>query len=183
MQIETSDDIRKQARSPHELYMINMFLFNLPMVACTLAYTIGGNPMLIWAVIGAMAISLGIIGYLHWKAARVEAGSHWFAMVHWKLSVKRSRILLIGYAVAAVIIGAGLLIGSGMADKNMQTIMITVFTRVGIVPALLIILVTAILEGQAMHLVNNGIAPKRLSERFPPPEGVKVVDAMNENTT
>ncbi|MES9874752.1 MAG: hypothetical protein ABW146_16725, partial [Candidatus Sedimenticola sp. 6PFRAG7] len=80
-----------------------------------------------------------------------------------------------------VIIGAGVLIGSGMADTNMQAIMTTVFTRIGIVPALLIILVTAILEGQAMHLVNNGIVPKRLAEQFPPPDDVKVLDSENES--
>ncbi|MES9846184.1 MAG: hypothetical protein ABW162_03375 [Candidatus Sedimenticola sp. PURPLELP] len=181
MKIEISDDIRKQAKAPHDLYMVNMFLFNIPMVAGTLAYSIGGKPMLVWAVIGALLVSLGIVAYIHIKASRAEVSAHWFARLHWKLSVKRCRILLIGYAVAIVIIGAGVLIGSGMADTNMQAIMTTVFTRIGIVPALLIILVTAILEGQAMHLVNNGIVPKRLAEQFPPPDDVKVLDSENES--
>ncbi|MES9958124.1 MAG: hypothetical protein ABW086_13810 [Sedimenticola sp.] len=183
MKIDITDDIRKRAKAPHELYMVNMFLFNIPMVAGTLAYTIGGKVMLVWAVIGALLVSLGIVGFIHMKAGQAEKSAPWFVMLHWKLSMKRSRILLIGYAVAIVIIGAGILIGSGMADKNMQAIMTTVFTRIGIVPALLIILVTAILEGQAMHLVNNGIAPKKLAERFPPPADVRILESENEDAS
>jgi hypothetical protein len=181
MKIQLDDNIRKLAKSPHELYMVNMFLFNIPMVAGTLAYTIGGNPMLIWAVLGALFASIGIVVFIHWKAARAESTAHWFTMVHWKLSMKRSRLLLIGYLVAGLIIGTGVLIGSGMADKNMQTIMATVFTRIGIVPALLIILVTAILEGQAMHLVNNAIAPGKLAKQFPPPGDIVIQDNAAED--
>jgi len=152
-----------------------MFLFNLPAVAGTLAYTIGHSPLLLWGVAAALAISLLIIGYTHWRAARAVQEEHWFVMVHWRLSVGRTSLLLIGYAVMAAIIGAGVLIGSGMADRNMQTIMTTVFTRIGVVPALILILVTAILEGQAMHLVNNAIAPGGMAKRYPPPEGVRVI--------
>ena len=181
MKIQLDDTTRKQAKLPHELYMVNMFLFNIPMVAGTLAYTIGGSPMLIWAVLGALAASIGIVIFIHLKATQAETTAHWFTMVHWKLSMKRSRLLLIGYLVAGLIIGAGILIGSGMADKNMQTIMTTVFTRIGIVPALLIILVTAILEGQAMHLVNNAIAPGKRAKQFPPPGDVIVQDDAAED--
>jgi hypothetical protein len=39
-------------------------------------------------------------------------------MMHWQLSVPRSHLRLIGYAVMAAIIGVGLLIGSGMADRT-----------------------------------------------------------------
>jgi hypothetical protein len=175
MKIEVDSDIRNRARFPHDLYLLNMFLFNLPAVAGTLAFTIGHAPWLVWGIAAALATSLSIIGYAHWRASRAMQGEDWFVMLHWRLSVKRTHLLLIGYGVMALIIGAGLLVGSGMADHNMQTIMTTVFTRIGVVPALILILVTAILEGQAMHLVNNAIVPGHLAKRFPPPEGVRVL--------
>jgi hypothetical protein len=39
MKTEIDNEIRNRARFPHDLYLLNMFLFNLPAVA--LAYTIG----------------------------------------------------------------------------------------------------------------------------------------------
>jgi hypothetical protein len=175
MKIEVDSETRNRARFPHDLYLLNMFLFNLPAVAGTLAFTIGHAPWLEWGIAAALTLSLAIIGYAHWRAQRAMAGEHWFVMAHWWLSVKRSHLLLIGYGLMLLIIGAGLLIGSGMRDHNMQTIMATVFTRIGVMPALILILVTAILEGQAMHLVNNGIVPGHLAKRLPPPQGVRVL--------
>jgi len=180
MKIAVTEAIRKQARFPHDLYMTNMFLFNIPMVAGTLAYTIGGNPLLVWVILGAMLCSLGIIGYIRWRAGTYDLNRDWFTALHWRLSIQRSNLLLIGYLVAALIIGAGLFVGYSSKDPNMQTIMVTVFTRIGIVPALVLILVTAILEGQAMHLVNNGILPDKLARRFPPGNAIEILEQAGE---
>lgn len=180
MKIEVDPKIRARAKWPHDLYVLNMFLFNLPAVAGLLAYTIGGDPWVIRVAELGLAASFAIIGYAHWRLYASNRGDHWFVHLHWRLSVKRTWLLLVGYAVTGAIIGVGLAVGSGLADKNMQTIMTTVFTRVGVVPALVLILVTAILEGQAMHLANNAIAPGSLAKRFPPPEGVKVLAAGQE---
>lgn len=180
MKIALNDADRKKAKFPHDLYITNMFLFNIPMVAGTLAYTIGGNPTLIWVVLGAMLCSLGLVGYIRWQAGKYDVSKEWFVTLHWKLSANRSKVLLIGYLVAVVIIGAGVLIGSGSRDPNMQTIMVTIFTRIGIVPALVLILVTAILEGQAMHLVNNGILPNKLARQFPPGSDIEILEQEHE---
>ena len=181
MKIAVNDEQRTQARAPHDLYILNMILFNLGGVACLLAYTIGQDPRLIWATVGALAMSLGIFGYIRFRAARIAARGEWFVAVHWHQASSRARLVLIGYVVTAAIIGIGLLVGNGSSDHNMRLIMLTVFTRIGVVPSLLLILVTAILEGQSTHLVNHGIAPGKLVRRFPPPAGVVVLDAMTED--
>lgn len=180
MKIDVTPEIRTRAKAPHDLYVLNMFLFNLPAVAGILAYTIGHHWVLAWVIGGALSISLGFVAFFHWRAAKAETRDPWFVMVHWKQAANRTRLLLIGYAAAAVIIGVGVLIASGTKDHNMGTILITVFTRIGVVPALVMVLVTAILEGQAMHLTNNGIAPGDLAKRYPPPADVSVLDGVDE---
>lgn len=180
MKVDVDAAIRARAKSPHDLYVLNMFLFNLPAVAGLLAYTIGRHGLLIWGVGLGLTVSAMIILYTHWRARRSEHAEHWFVHLHWRLAALRTWLLLVGYGITLVIIGAGLAIGSGLDDANMQTIMTTVFTRIGIVPALIMVLVTAILEAQAMHLVNSGIAPGAMARRFPPPEGVKVLEAAQE---
>ena len=181
MKIQADKNLCDRARAAHDLYILNMFIFNLPVVAGTLAYTIGGERLLIDGVIIALLVSLGILVYTRRKARRLPADRDWFVKAHWQLAAKRGNLLLVGYLVSAVIIGIGVLVGSGMADKNMQVIMLTVFTRVGIVPGLVMVLVTAVLEGQSMHLANNGIVPASLVRQFPPPDDVVVVDATNED--
>ncbi|MEW8014723.1 MAG: hypothetical protein AB2807_08065 [Candidatus Sedimenticola endophacoides] len=180
MKIAIGEEVRKRAKLPHDLYMTNMFLLNIPMVAATLAYTIGGNPVLVWAVLGTLLCSLGVIGYIRWRAGRIDPAGDWFTAVHWRLSARRGNLLLIGYLATGLIIGLGVLVGSASADPNMRTILLTIFTRIGIVPGLVLILVTTILEGQAMHLVNNGIVPRRLAERHPPPPGTEILDEASE---
>ncbi len=180
MKIQADKSTCSRARASHDLYILNMFLFNLPAVVGILAYTIGGQLLMIEAVIGALFASASILVYIWVRAGRFGPETPWLVMIHWRQTAARTKLLLIGYAISAAIILIGLLASSGMADKNMQVIMTTVFTRVGIVPALLMVLVTAILEGQSMHLANNGIAPRGLAERYPPPADVVVLDKMNE---
>jgi hypothetical protein len=180
MKIEADKATCNRARASHDLYILNMFLFNLPAVAGILAYSIGGQLLAIEMVVLALVISMSILTFIWLRARRFGDEVPWLVMVHWRLTAGRSKLLLIGYAISGAIILVGLLVSSGMADKNMQVIMVTVFTRVGIVPGLLMVLVTAILEGQAMHLANNAIVPKGLVKRFPPPPEVVVLDEMNE---
>ncbi|MES9904133.1 MAG: hypothetical protein ABW168_15845 [Sedimenticola sp.] len=67
MKIAVTEDARKQAKFPHDLYMTNMFLFN--MVTLTLTFTIGGDPILLWSVVGCMLLSLGITGNILKRAS------------------------------------------------------------------------------------------------------------------
>ena len=180
MKIRAEKAICDHARSSHDLYILNMFLFNLTSVVGILAYTIGGFVWILVGVAVALLISFGILGYIWNRSATMGLDTPWLVMIHWKLTVSRSKLLLIGYAISASIISIGVVSASGMDDITMQNIMHTIFIRVGIVPALALILVTIILEGQAMHLANNGIAPASLVKKFPPPADVSVLDEHNE---
>jgi len=181
MKIEVDEATRKRAKVPHDLFMINMFLFNLPAVAGLLAYTIGRQRLLVWVVAGALGVSLGIFAYLFRGSALTRKNESWFVAAHWLLATRRARLVLIGYAVAAAIIGLGALIGAGSSDHNMQTILLTVFTRIAVVPALLLILLCSILEGQASHLINNSLVPDGIAKRLPPPVGIHVLDEGRED--
>ncbi len=85
---------------------------------------------------------------------------------------RRSRLLLIGYTITGVIIAAGYLLASG-ADKNMQDIILTIATRIGVVPTLLIVMVSFVLESGSIYQAGRGEAPEGMVTRMPAPEDLK----------
>jgi len=183
MRIAVSEAITQRARRAHNLFILSVFTLHLPVIVATLAYSVGGDVRLLWSALTFLLLALAVLFYIQFRAGRLQAegAAEWFVMLHWQLAARRGRLLLIGYLVAALMIGGGLLVGLGMVDRNMQVIVATVFTRIGVVPALLMILVTAILAGQSMHLANRGIAPLGMIKRFPLPPEVVVLDAENES--
>jgi len=193
-----SEHERRQAKSPHELSMINLLLFNLLIGIALLAGSMAQPDSLIgrykWiAVAVPLAMSLLVIGFTRVRASR--RGSAWFVAAHWKLAASRYKSLLIVYPVCAAILSLALFSGKDAASieariKHLSPAMQemerrklesqdmgeAVWARIAVVPLLLTVMVTIMLESGAIYQAQRGEVPDGLVKRLPPPPGLEGSD-------
>ena len=91
------DADRRLAKSPHELAMVNLLIFNL----LTLIALLGGSflqadsPLAPYRLLGVavpLGISLAIVVYTLVRAGREAASGRWFVAAHWRLAGRRYKV-------------------------------------------------------------------------------------------
>jgi hypothetical protein len=174
MQFEIDPLLRRQGRAPHELAMVNLLLFNLLVCMAVLAGSMAQKGSLLehykaWTIAVPLSLSLAVIAYSFWRAARTKTRGPWFAAAHWALATGRYRILLIAYLVGAALIGLGWLLS--LSNPKLQELMFVALVRVAVAPMLASVMVLAVLESSALAQAGNGEVPDGIVKRMPPPIG------------
>lgn len=163
MLFTVSDSERNRAKNPHELFILNLIAFHLLLTPLILAFGLG-----FYGLALIPAVSGLVIAFIAWRAYRA-APEPWFVRAHWILAFQRCKLLLLAYVVSLSLIGAAALFSVG-ADERMREIMLTVFTRVGVMPVVIMVFVTFALESSALYQAARGEVPDRLVARRPPPD-------------
>jgi len=172
---------RRLAKSPHELAMVNLLLFNL----VTLIALLGGSfvqrdsPLAPYKTLGVavpLGISLAIIVYTFLRASRAAPGEHWFVGAHWRLAAGRYKILLTAYLVGSGLIGLGWLLAHTQDKPGMQDMMFIALQRVAVAPMLITLMVIIMLESGSIYQAQRGEVPNGVVKRFPPPSDLKGSD-------
>lgn len=169
MQFDIADPLRARAKTAHELFILNLIAFHLFLAPAAIALGIGA-----WGLLLTPLFSLPVLGFIFLRARRAERRDPWFVMVHWKLAVQRAKLLLIAYAVTAAILLLALLLTQG-ADESMRQILFTVFTRVGVMPVVIMVFVTFVLSSSALYQAGKGEVPDGMVRRYPAPADVKSI--------
>lgn len=186
---------RRKAKTPHELAMVNLIVFNLLIGVALLAGSMAEPDSMIgrykWIAVSIpLALSLVLIG-VTWIKSRRPGEASWFAATHWRLAASRYRLILIAYLVCAAILSIALL---GKPDETeiaaqlktlppamqemerhkieSQDMASAIWARIGVVPLLLAVMVSIMLESGALYQAGRGELPDALVARFPPPEGL-----------
>jgi hypothetical protein len=190
------DTMRRKAKAPHELAMINLIVFNLLIGGALLAGSMAEPDSLIgrykWVAVAIpLLVSLLLIGITWIKSRRPSSGPSWFATTHWRLASSRYRLILIGYLVCAALLSIAL-VGKQDATEiaaqlktlppamqemerhkiESQDMASAIWARIGVVPLLLAVMVTIMLESGALYQAGRGEMPDALVARFPPPDGL-----------
>ncbi len=158
------DAVRRKARFPHELLMFNLAAFHLLLAPALLLLHIG-----LWGLLLVPLFSGAVILFIYLRGKHAERSSPWLVMAHWKLAWRRSWLLIIAYAVSAVIIGGGMLLAAGASNHNMGDIMLTIATRIGVMPTVIMVLVCFVLSNSGLDFANKGEVPEGIKRRFPAP--------------
>lgn len=185
MKFDIPEPVRRQARSPHELAMINLLLFNLLMLIALLAGSFLPNDSALadYKLLGIVfpgMVSLGIIGFSFRRAARAKTESPWFVAAHWRLATRRYLVLLTAYLAGALLIGLGWLLSQLQADPRMASLMFVALQRVAVAPMLITLMILIMLESGAIYFAEQGQIPDAVVQRMPPPadlQEVKTEDA------
>jgi len=161
MQVDVSEDVKRLAKAPHNLFVLNVLFFNLLMTPAAIVLDVGMYGFLI-----PLLFSLSVVLYIYLRSRRQ---TRWYIDMHWRLSFRRCQYLMVGYAITALLVAVGWLISLASSDARMAEIMFTAISRIAVVPTLVALMVTVVLEAGGHHLINNGEVPEWLVERFPPP--------------
>jgi hypothetical protein len=156
----TADDI-KRAQTPHNLFISGLFAFDLLMTPAILALKIGMIGLFI-----PLILSSGLIAFIYLRSKR---STSWFVDAHWRLAYSRGLLLLMGYAVSAALIFFAWLISLTAKTPDMGHIIWTALTRVALMPTLIMVMVTSVMEFGATALATKREVPDKLAAKFPPP--------------
>jgi hypothetical protein len=191
---------RRRAKSPHELAMVNLLLFNLLAGVALLAGSMAEPDSVIAAykwVFVAVPIGLSVLVMLFtWaRAMRARTSEPWFVAAHWRVAVGRYRILLLAYVVSAAVVSIAF-VGGGDSDEIEQRIAnlppvlqemerhklesqdmgAAIWARIGVVPLLLTVMGLLMMESGALYQAGRGELADATVKAFPPPEGQKTLD-------
>jgi hypothetical protein len=163
MHYDVPEAIRKAARHPHEILLINLITNHILVFVITLglAKTFPAGMLL------TPVLSLLILLYLLWRAARSARRDSWFVFCHWQLAARRSRAF-IGMLLILALIILGLLLAVGFEPDKLRPGHYAL-AGVAIFPTMLTVLVLIVIESDAMHKARLGEVPAGIVKRFPPP--------------
>ncbi|MET0065787.1 MAG: hypothetical protein ABW076_05530 [Candidatus Thiodiazotropha sp.] len=165
MLFEVDEALRKRAKSPHELSMLNLVGFHLIAAPASIVLDVGLLGFLI-----PLALSLCVIAYIWLTAARTRAHEVWFVAAHWRLSANRTRILMVGYTISAVILGMAYMATTGSSKGH---IMMVAISRVAVVPTLITVMICFVLESGSIYQAGRGEVPDGIIKRMPPPDDLQ----------
>jgi len=89
-------------------------------------------------------------------------------MAHWKMALRRCRLLLIGYAITGTVLLLAWLLSLGM-QGHMKEIMFTALTRIGVMPTVILVFVCFVMESNALFMAARGEVPDATVARHPAP--------------
>lgn len=168
MIFDVDEALGKRAKTPHELSMMNLVACHLIAAPASIVLNIGLLGFLI-----PLGLSLSVIAFIWYRAGIGAKRDPWFVAVHWRLSANRTRILLIGYAISAVILGLAMMATTGSSKAH---IMMVAISRVAVVPTLVTVMVCFVLESGSIYQAGRGEVPDGITRRMPPPADLVVVE-------
>ena len=155
----TREEIRR-AQVPHNLFISGLFVLDLFMTPAIVVLNAGMSGLLIPLLCSSL-----LIGYIFRRSRKTTS---WFVDAHWRLTFNNSRWLMLGYAVSALLIFVAWLISQAAHEASMQHILWLALTRIALVPTLIAVIVTAVMEANAIGLANNCGVPDGLAGEGPP---------------
>lgn len=161
MKTQASAIERRQAQNPHNLFVAGVFAFDLLMTPAVLSLKIGMVGLLI-----PLVCSGSLLAYIYLRSRKQTS---WFVDMHWHLTWHRSRLLLLGYAISAFLVLVAWLLSMISNDPRMASIIWTALTRIALMPTLIFVLFTSVLEASAIAQATNGEVPDKLAAKYPPP--------------
>lgn len=161
MQCEASEEEVKRAQAPHNLFISGLFLFDLLMTPAVIVLKVGLIGILI-----PLACSGALLAYIYLRSRRT---TRWFVDAHWRLSFRHGLWLMLGYAISGSLILFAWLLTLTAHDASMKHIMMTALTRIAVIPTLIVVMVTAVMEAGALSQAGKREVPDGLVKKFPPP--------------
>lgn len=153
MSHEITDIEVKQAQIPHNLFIAGLFTFDLLMTPAMIVLKLGMVGILI-----PLICSLALIAYIYLRSKKTSSP---FVDAHWSLTFKHAHWLMTGYAVSASLIFIAWLISLNIQNIHTASIMWTALTRIALLPTLIIVMVTAVMEASAISSATKRETSKK----------------------
>ncbi len=142
----TAEEI-KEAKRAHELFVLNLIFFHLLGVPAGLSFDFG-----YWGMVVPVLTSTALLLYSRSRVAQLAKQQQNWVQAHWEMAVMRFRWLYIGYAIVATL----LVVVSLFVTPD--SIAFVALTRVAVMPAIIMVLITFVLSTSALGKAGNGEA-------------------------
>jgi len=166
MFFEIDKNTTKRASMPHELSLLNLSVFHLLAAPASVALKIGMLGFLV-----PLALSLSFITFAWLRTQRANTHEPWYIAIHWRLAAYRTKVLLIGYLITAAILGFAFFAAE---ESSKGDIMMIALSRVAVVPVVLAVFVSFVMETSAVAQARRGEVPDSLVKKYPPPADLKI---------
>ncbi len=163
MLFDISEQESKQARHPHEYFLINLITNHILVFVALL----GMAKTYPWVLLITPAVSILILSYLMMRARRALKSDTWFVACHWQLCARRSKFFIAMLALLGVVF-TGLLLSVG-GDTSALRPGHKALGGVLALPTMLTVLTLIVMESDAVHKAKIGEVPDWLVKKFPKP--------------
>ncbi len=170
MQYEISEKERKQAKLPHDLFLINLIANHILIFVSTLGFATSW----IWPVLSVPVISVLILSYSIWRGRLSRQIDPWFVMCHWQIGLRRSLIFISMLGLLGVVTAIGL--SAHYYGGVMKEAVYALIGGIGLLPTMVTMLLLIILESDSLHSASSGKLPRWVVERYPNPEAVCIAE-------
>jgi hypothetical protein len=163
--IKASAKDRKSAKTPHELFTINMVIVHL-------FFSLGMVKLLDLkkdeAIAIAISISLCIILYTFFKTKKVKEKSPRLVYLHWKLSLDRYKLVIGAYVFSFIVTSLSFFIDADApVSMDGTNIWGEIFSFLGIVPLFFVVLVSMVLGSGSMFNAGRGEIDQAFMQKHP----------------
>lgn len=172
MQYQVTDDEAQHAKNPHHIYNLNILLTHLFLSLTILKTT--GNPVMFILV---PLISMGVLGFIYFKAKQKTTSDSWFVAAHWTLAWRRGRILIASYIVGLTLVSIYMLVQWAMpgglsmnnfSDDGSSTPIFQIITMFfGAAIVFFTVLITFLQTGISVYDCSKGIIDKNIAKYLP----------------
>ena len=157
-QFNVSNEERKRAKWPHEIFLINL-IFNHIFVFCATASVFGTFPLFTALV---PAISFAIIAYILIKGRLVAASDEpWFVKAHWQIGAWRNTLFMMLLSVACIVSGGGYWLSGMFGWAKIPTL--ALIGGMGLLPFMVVLLVLIVLSNESLYMAGDGKLPKNFA--------------------
>lgn len=164
MRFEVTPSEIKQSNLPHELFLTNLIANHVLMFVAALGMA-GSLP---WLLALIPLISVGILGYTLWRAARSKTRDSWYVMCHWQVCARRSKIFILVLVLLLVISALGW-VGYTYLGMMKEAVW-ALIGGLGLLPLMVTVLVLVIMESEALYHAQMAKLPTWVVARYPNPD-------------
>jgi len=170
MKFEISDELTRQAKIPHDLFLTNLIGNHILWFVASL-----GLVSSYWQPLALVPIvSFSLLAYTLWRAKQSRKRDHWYAMVHWQIAAERSRFFIYMLLVALTVSLLGW-IGYTYLGMMKEAVM-ALIGGVGLLPIMITVLILILMESDALHRAALHKLTPAVVDKFPPPEEVVILE-------
>lgn len=173
MLFDISDEKKKKAKFPHDLFLINLIGNHI----LTFVATLGLATSWAWPMLIVPIVSFIILGIIIYKGKKSRNSEDWFVMCHWQIAQKRSlffiKMLLVIFSIAALGLYGYSYLGW------MKEAVYALIGGVCLLPTMVTTLVLIIMESDALHQAGEGKLPDKMIEQYPNPKA-KIISSSKK---
>lgn len=171
MQFKIEEQQCSDAKTPHEIFLINLIAVHILWFVASL-----GIVNTFWQPLAATpVVSASVLFYLLWRAKKSQQCDEWFVSCHWQIVAKRSLIFI---CMIGLLLTVSLLGWLGYTYLGMMKVAVfAIIGGIGILPMMATVLGLIIMESDALHQAKQGKLGKAIYERFPNPDAIVISDS------